>query len=75
MEFIAGAVIVCALVLLIFRAALGPTALSELRANRRHAYVLMVGLTALVTPPDLRNMAGLMVASLACFEANLLLRR
>lgn len=67
MQFVVGSAIVLALVFLLFAATLKPGDHS-LRRLRNKAWLLSLGLSALVTAGDLAGLAALLVPTLALYE-------
>lgn len=72
MQFLIGSIITVALVLMLFWAVFRPT-LSELKARRGAAHMLLLGLPALVVQTDLWAITALAGGSMALFEIVLLL--
>ena len=72
MQLIVGSVLTVALVLLLI-VAIWPAALPQLRELRGAAYMLLIGVPALVLQTDLLAIAYLAGSSMALYEALLIL--
>jgi hypothetical protein len=67
MQFVVGSAIVLALIFLVFAATLGPGT-HRLRQLRNKAWLLGLGLCAVVTAGDPAGLAMLLVPTLALYE-------
>ena len=72
MQYLIGSVLTVAMVLLLFWAVFQPS-LSEIKARRAAAHMLLIGVPALVLQTDVVAIAALAAGSMAMFEVVLVL--
>lgn len=67
MQYVIGSAIILAIVFLVFAATLGPTP-QNLKKLRHKAWIVAVGLAAVVTAGDLAGLAALLGPTLVMYE-------